>query len=148
MGAFVPRRDQKAAGRDGVVERSVALDRAHGRRAGGRRKAPAMQSVVRAFHPLLPSHSNIPPGRKSQIASCHYILPLPAMTSTRSSFLFDDRQCHALTEHPHLYSRAQRKPSYDAPPRTRLGACAWGIHGWHRGRRGRAAQEARSEPRA
>jgi hypothetical protein len=55
MDTFVPRRCEKAAGRDGGVERSVALDREHGRRVVGRREAAAMRTIVRALHLPLPS---------------------------------------------------------------------------------------------
>jgi hypothetical protein len=66
--------------------------------------------------------------RAGSLRSLHAIIFSLSRHSTRSSFFFDDRQCHALSEHPHLYTRVQREPSYDAPPRARLGACAWRIH--------------------
>jgi hypothetical protein len=50
MGAFVVRRNKEAAGHNVGVERSVALDREHGRRVVGQRDAAAMRTVVRALH--------------------------------------------------------------------------------------------------
>jgi hypothetical protein len=52
MDAFILRRDEEAAGHDGGVERSGALDREHGRRVVGRRDAAAMRTIVRYLNLL------------------------------------------------------------------------------------------------
>jgi hypothetical protein len=70
MGAFRPRRDEEAAGHDGGVERSGALDREHGRRVIARRKAAAMRTIVCALHLLLPSHADTPKSQYLFMPSC------------------------------------------------------------------------------
>jgi hypothetical protein len=104
IGVIVPGRDEKAAGRDGGVERSLALDREHGRPIVGWRDAAAMRTIVRAVYLLLPSHVD---------ASKFQYLFTP-------SYPPGHRSAQSFSSHPSVSARVRHKPSCEVPPRARL----------------------------